>query len=115
EARRAFKELEDGEPEALQLWQWFREESLTEFNRIYELLGVTFDSYLGEAFYAKKADIAVKLLQEKGILVESDNALVVPLEEYELPPVLIKKSDGATLYATRDLAAVLHRKETYKF
>ncbi len=115
EGRSWFKKLEDGNQEALDLWQWFRDESLKEFSRIYDLMGVSFDSYAGEAFYNDKMDRIVELLEEKQLLVESDNAQVVELTEEELPPCLIKKSDGATLYATRDLAAALYRKEHYDF
>ncbi|GKV56094.1 arginine--tRNA ligase 1 [Sporosarcina sp. NCCP-2222] len=114
EGRAAFKALEDGEPDALALWKWFKEESLNEFQRIYELLGVTFDSYNGEAYYNDKMDPVVEWLDSEGLLTESDGALVVDLGE-EMPPCLIKKSDGATLYATRDLAAALDRKTTYGF
>ncbi|MEH7546068.1 MULTISPECIES: arginine--tRNA ligase [Bacillaceae] len=115
EGRSWFKKLEDGNEEALLLWQWFRDESLKEFSRIYELMNVEFDSFAGEAFYNDKMDRIVNLLKEKQILVESDHAMVVDLSEEQLPPCLIKKSDGATLYATRDLAAALYRKENYDF
>ncbi|MGX6446385.1 arginine--tRNA ligase [Neobacillus sp. K501] len=115
EGRSWFKRLEDGDEEALSLWQWFRDESLKEFSSIYELMGVEFDSYNGEAFYNDKMDRVIDLLEEKQLLVESDQAQVVELTEKELPPCLIKKSDGATLYATRDLAAALYRKENYDF
>ncbi|WP_312475173.1 arginine--tRNA ligase [Neobacillus sp.] len=115
QGRSWFKKLEDGDVEALQLWQWFRDESLKEFSRIYDLMNVQFDSYAGEAFYNDKMDRVVKLLEEKQLLIESDQAQVVELTDEQLPPCLIKKSDGATLYATRDLAAALYRKENYKF
>ncbi|MED3622909.1 arginine--tRNA ligase [Neobacillus thermocopriae] len=115
EGRAWFKKLEEGDIEALSLWQWFRDESLKEFSRIYDLMNVTFDSYAGEAFYNDKMDRVVKILMEKQLLTESDQAQVVLLEEEQLPPCLIKKSDGATLYATRDLAAALYRKENYQF
>ncbi|EKN71048.1 arginyl-tRNA synthetase [Neobacillus bataviensis LMG 21833] len=115
QGRSWFKRLEDGDEEALSLWQWFRDESLKEFSRIYELMNVEFDSYAGEAFYNDKMDRIVKLLEEKQLLIESDQAQVVELTEEQLPPCLIKKSDGATLYATRDLAAALYRKENYDF
>ena len=115
QGREWFKKLEDGDPEALHLWKWFREESLKEFIKIYDLMNVSFDSTNGEAFYNDKMDRVVKLLEEKGLLVESEGALVVNLDEYDLPACLIKKSDGATLYATRDLAAALYRYETYNF
>jgi arginyl-tRNA synthetase len=115
QGRNWFKKLEDGDVEAASLWQWFRDASLKEFSRIYELMNVQFDSYAGEAFYNDKMDTVVKLLEEKQLLVESDQAQVVELIDEELPPCLIKKSDGATLYATRDLAAALYRKENYDF
>ncbi|WP_042357657.1 arginine--tRNA ligase [Bacillus rubiinfantis] len=115
DGRAWFKKLEDGDEEAVELWQWFRDESLKEFARIYDLLNVDFDSLAGESFYNDKMDRVVNLLEEKGLLVESNQAQVVELTEEELPPCLIKKSDGATLYATRDLAAALYRKETYNF
>ena len=115
EGRSWFKKLEDGNEEAQKLWQWFRDESLKEFSRIYDLMNVEFDSFAGEAFYNDKMDRIVNLLEEKQLLVESDQAMVVDLTEEQLPPCLIKKSDGATLYATRDLAAALYRKENYDF
>ncbi|MEH7331427.1 arginine--tRNA ligase [Neobacillus drentensis] len=115
DGRAWFKKLEDGNEEALTLWLWFRDESLKEFSKIYQLMNVEFDSYAGEAFYNDKMDRVVQLLEEKQLLVESDQAQVVELIEEELPPCLIKKSDGATLYATRDLAAALYRKENYNF
>lgn len=115
QGRNWFKRLEDGDEEAHSLWQWFRDESLKEFSRIYQILNVEFDSFAGESFYNDKMDRIVKLLEEKNLLVESEHAQVVDLDEEELPPCLIKKSDGATLYATRDLAAALYRKETYDF
>ncbi|WP_223700529.1 arginine--tRNA ligase [Sutcliffiella deserti] len=116
EGRAWFKKLEDGDEEALSLWRWFREESLLEFQRIYDLLGVSFDSYNGEAFYNDKMEAVVNLLQHKQLLSFSDGAQIVELEEEpSLPPCLIKKSDGATLYATRDLAAAFYRKEKYQF
>lgn len=113
--RHWFKQLEDGNEEALSLWKWFREESLKDFSRIYDLLNIHFDSFAGEAFYNDKMDRVVKLLEEKGLLTTSDQALVVDLEAENMPPCLIKKSDGATLYATRDLAAALYRNENYQF
>lgn len=115
QGRSWFKRLEDGNEEALALWQWFRDESLKEFSRIYELMNVQFDSFAGEAFYNDKMDRVVQLLEENQLLVESDQAQVVELTDEGLPPCLIKKSDGATLYATRDLAAALYRKENYDF
>ena len=114
EGRAAFKALEDGDAEALALWKWFKSESLKEFQRIYDLLGITFDSFNGEAYYNDKMEPVVNELAVKGLLVESDGALVVELGE-DMPPCLIKKSDGATLYATRDLSAAIDRKITYNF
>lgn len=114
EGRAAFKALEDGDADALALWEWFKTESLKEFQRIYDLLEVTFDSYNGEAYYNDKMEPIVQELEDKGLLVESDGAMVVELEE-GMPPCLIKKSDGATLYATRDLAAAIDRKTNYDF
>ena len=114
EGRAAFKALEDGDTEALTLWKWFKSESLKEFQRIYDLLGINFDSYNGEAYYNDKMEPVVEELIEKELLIESNGALVVELGE-NMPPCLIKKSDGATLYATRDLAAALDRKKTYNF
>ena len=110
-----FKKLEDGDAEAVRLWEWFRSESLKEFNRVYDLLGVTFDSYNGEAFYNDKMDVVVDMLEEANLLKVDNGATIVDLEKYDLPPALIKKSDGATLYMTRDLAAANYRKNTYDF
>lgn len=115
EARAWFKRLEEGDEEAIQLWQWFRDESMKEFNKIYDLLEVRFDSLNGEAFYNDKMDEIVKLLEEKHLLNEDKGAEIVDLSAYDLNPALIKKSDGATLYITRDLAAALYRKRTYDF
>lgn len=115
EGRLWFKKLEDGDPEATELWQWFRDESLTEFNRIYELLGVKFDSLNGEAFYNDKMDEGIQILEEKGLLQESKGASIVDLEDFNLPPAMIKKSDGATLYITRDIATAIYRARTYNF
>lgn len=115
EARAWFKRLEDGDEEAVALWKWFREESLTEFNHIYKLLGIEFDSYNGEAFYNDKMDEVLDLLEEKHILTVDNGATIVDLEKYNLNPALIRKSDGATLYITRDLAAALYRHRTYNF
>lgn len=115
EGRLWFKKLEDGDPEATELWQWFRDESLVEFNRIYELLGVEFDSLNGEAFYNDKMDEGIKILEEKGLLEESKGASIVNLDDVNLPPAMIKKSDGATLYITRDIATAMYRARTYNF
>ena len=115
EGRLWFKKLEDGDPEATELWQWFRDESLVEFNRIYKLLGVEFDSLNGEAFYNDKMDEGVQILEDKGLLKESKGANIVELDDVNLPPAMIKKSDGATLYITRDIATAIYRARTYNF
>ncbi len=115
EARAWFKKLEEDDAEALALWKWFRSESLTEFNKIYNMLEVEFDSYNGEAFYNDKMDEVVTMLEEKHLLQTSEGAEIVNLEQYNLNPALIKKSDGATLYITRDLSAALYRKREYNF
>lgn len=115
EGRKWFKKLEDGDPEATELWQWFRDESLVEFNRIYKLLDVEFDSLNGEAFYNDKMDEGVQILEDKGLLKESKGASIVDLDDVNLPPAMIKKSDGATLYITRDIATAMYRARTYNF
>ena len=115
DARKWFKLLEDGDAEAKELWQWFRDESLKEFSTIYDLMEIEFDSFAGEAFYNDKMDVIIDLLNEKNLLTLSDGAEVVNLDDQELPPALIRKSDGATLYATRDLAAAYYRQNTYHF
>ena len=115
EARAIFTRLEHGEKEEVELWQWFRDESLREFNRVYDMLGITFDSYNGESFYSDKMPRFVKELEEKGLMEEDQGANIVRLDEYNLPPALITKSDGSTLYITRDIAAAVYRKETYDF
>lgn len=113
-ARDNFKKLEEGDQELLALWQYFKDVSLKEYERIYKIIGCKFDSYNGEAFYNDKMDEVVKMLDEKGVLVESEGAKVVKLGENE-PPCIILKSNGSTIYATRDLAAVLYRTRTYDF
>ncbi len=115
EAREIFAKLEKGEPEEVELWQWFRDESLKEFTRVYDMLGISFDSYAGESFYSDKMPRFVKELEEKGLLEESRGAHIVDLEPYGLGAALITKSDGSTLYITRDIAAAVYRKETYNF
>ncbi len=114
-ARQWFKRLEDGDPEARRLWAAFRDVSLREFDRIYSLLGVTFDAVAGESFYNDKIESAVRALEAKGLATLSEGALVVPLEARQMPPFIVRKADEATLYGTRDLAAVLYRHETYGF
>lgn len=115
EARGYFKKLEDNDPEATALWKRFVDLSLQEFKKIYDLLHIEFDSYAGESFYSDKMDEIVSILEEKGLLEESENARVVNLEQFNMPPCIIRKSDGASIYATRDLAAALYRKRTYDF
>ncbi|ADL52480.1 arginine--tRNA ligase [Clostridium cellulovorans] len=115
EGRAYFKKLEDGDKEATELWQRFKDVSLREFKKVYDLLGVDFDSYAGESFYNDKMDVIVEELKNKKLLVESNGAQVVNLEEYNMPPCIVLKSDGATIYATRDLAAANYRKNTYDF
>ena len=115
EARAWFTKLENGDEEAKALWQWFRDESLKEFARVYDLLDIEFDSYAGESFYSDKMDVVIEKIKEKGLLKQSQGTNVVDLEEYNMPPALITKNDGSTLYMTRDLAAALYRKENYDF
>ena len=115
EARAIFTKLEQGSKEEVELWQWFREESLKEFQRVYDMLGIEFDSYNGESFYSDKMPRFEKELLDKGLLQESNGAQVVDLEEYKLGTALIKKSDGSSLYITRDIAAAVYRKENYDF
>ena len=114
-ARDWFKKLENGDEEAMHLWKWFRSESLKAFQQIYKRLDIDFDSFNGEAFYNDKMAEVVDILESKGLLQESQGAEVVDLSKYDLNPALIKKSDGATLYITRDLAAAIYRYRTYDF
>ena len=113
-ARSYFKKIEDGDPEALSLFEKFKSVSLTEAKRVYDRLGITFESYNGESFYNDKMQPILDLLTEKGLLVDSEGAKVVEVGE-GMPPCLLVRSDGATLYATRDLAAAYYRKRTYDF
>lgn len=115
EARRYFKLIEDGDKEAGELFELFKKITLEEVDKIYKLLNVTFDSYAGESFYNDKMAPVVEELKEKGLLKVSDGASIVDLEEYGMPPCLILKSDGSSLYATRDIAAAIYRKNTYDF
>ena len=115
EARAAFTKMENGDEELLSIWRWFKDISLKEFMKTYDLLDISFESYSGESFYNDKTDAVVKELEEKGLLQESDGAKIVSLEEYKMPPCIILKSDGSTIYATRDIAAALYRKKTYNF
>ncbi len=115
EARSWFVKMQTGDDEALQLWKWFTDVSMIEFNKMYERLGVTFDSFAGESFYNDKMEAVVAELKEKHLLVESDGAMIVDLEKYNMPPCLILRRDGGTLYPTRDIAAAFYRKNTYDF
>ncbi|MFA9397092.1 MAG: arginine--tRNA ligase [Clostridiaceae bacterium] len=115
EARSYFKNLEDGKQEEYILWKRFKDLSLGEFKKVYDLLGVKFDSYNGEAFYNDKMDAMVKILEDKKLMTDSEGAKVVMLDDYNMPPCMIKKSDGATIYATRDITAAKYRKDTYDF
>ena len=115
EARQIFTRLEHGEEEETQLWQWFRDESLKEFSRVYKMLGIEFDSYAGESFYSDKMPAVVQMLKDKNLLEESQGAEIVDLTPYGLTPALITKSDGSSLYITRDIAAAIYRKKTYDF
>jgi len=115
EARQAFAALERGEEEELALWKWFRDESLKEFTAVYEMMGVRFDSYDGESFYSDKMERFTGELENAGLLEASDGAYIVDLDPYGLGKALIKKSDGSTLYITRDIAAAVYRKEHYGF
>ncbi|HYE81008.1 MAG TPA: arginine--tRNA ligase [Clostridia bacterium] len=115
EARANFKKLEEGDPEVTREWQKFKDLSLREFSELYKTLNVEFDSYAGESFYSDKMDEVVQMLRDKNLLKDSNGAKIVDLEQFGLPPILILKSDGATIYATRDLAAAIYRKRTYDF
>ncbi len=115
EAREIFTRLEHGEKEETELWQWFRDESLKEFSRVYKMLGIEFDSYAGDSFYSDLMPRIVNMLKEKGLLQESQGAQIVDLEPYGMTPALITKKDGSTLYITRDIAAAVFRKEHYEF
>lgn len=115
EARETFAKLEAGNPEEVELWKKFREYSLSEFNRVYDMLGISFDSYAGESFYSDKMPAVVDELRAKGLLIESQGAHIVDLEPYGMTPAVILKSDGSSLYATRDIAAAIYRKKHYDF
>ena len=115
EGRLWFKKIEDGDPQAVEIFTWFKDVTLRDAERVYDMLGVKFDSYAGESFYNDKMQPVIDELREKGLLEESQGAYVVNLEEDGMPPCLILKKDGATLYATRDLAAAFYRKKTYDF
>jgi len=115
EARAWFVKMEQGDEEALKIWQWFKDISLIEYKRTYDLLGMDFDYYLGESFYRDKTDDIVDRLTKGNLLTESEGAKIVDLEAYDMAPCLILKNDGSSIYATRDLAAIFYRKETHNF
>jgi arginyl-tRNA synthetase len=115
EARAWFAKMEQGDEEALSIWQWFKDISLVEYKRTYDLLGMDFDYYTGESFYRDKTDDIVNRLEKANLLTESDGAKIVNLDEYDMAPCLILKNDGSSIYATRDLAAIFYRKENYNF
>lgn len=115
EGRAWFKKIEDGDEEALQLWNWTKDVSMVEFKRIYDMLAIEYDSYAGESYYTDKMPAIIEKLENEGLLVDSQGAKVVELEEYDLTSAIIKKSDGTTIYMTRDLAAAKYRKDTYDF
>ena len=110
-----FVKMQDGDEEAITLWKWFYDLSIKEFERVYDILGVKFDAYTGESFYNDKMDAVVQELKDKNLLTESNGAQIVDLEDCSMPPCLIIRSDGGTLYATRDITAALYRKKTYDF
>ena len=115
QAREWFAKMEQGNEEALEIWRWFVDISLVEYRRIYQLLGMDFDHFTGESFYRDKTQEVVDMLEEKNLLVLSDGAYIVPLDDYDMAPCLIMKKDGSSIYATRDLAAAIYRKRTYDF
>lgn len=115
EARDYFNKMERGDEEALELWAWFKEVSLAEFERVYKMLGVTFDSYNGEAFYNDKMEAIISELEAKGLIEVDEGAKLVRLDEENMAPCLITKNDGSSLYATRDITAAEYRKTTYDF
>lgn len=115
EARSWFVKMEQNDPEAIEIWKWFKKISMVEFERVYELLGVSFDSCIGESFYRDKVPALLEELTEKKLLEESQGAKIISLEEYGMPPCLITKSDGGSIYHSRDIAAILYRKRTYNF
>lgn len=115
EAREWFVKMEQGNQEALAIWEWFKEISMVEFERVYKMLGISFDSYLGESYYRNMVPELVDYLKEKKLLIESQGANVIDLSEYDMPPCMITKKDGGSIYHSRDICAVLYRKEKYDF
>ena len=115
QARAWFVKMEQGDEEALSIWQWFKDLSMVEYRHVYNLLNVDFDSFAGESFYRDKTQAIVDRLEDAKLLTESDGAYIVDLSDYDMAPCIIKKADGGSIYATRDLAAIYYRKETYHF
>lgn len=115
EARAWFSKMEHGDEEALSIWQWFKDISLVEYKRTYDLLGMDFDYYLGESFYRDKCQDVVDQLTNANLLKESEGAMIVDLSDYDMAPCIVTKKDGSSIYATRDLAAIFYRKNTYHF
>ena len=115
EARLEFKNLEDGQEEAVRLWSWFKEISFNEFDRVYKMLDIEFDNYNGEAYHSEFIPKVIEELKEKNLLVESDGALIIDLSEFDLPPSIVIKSNGSSAYITRDIATAINRKKVYDF
>lgn len=115
EARMWFVKMEQGDEEALAIWEWFKEISMVEFERVYDMLGISFDTYMGESYYRKMVPNLAEQLKEKNLLIESQGANVIDLSAYDMPPCMITKKDGGSIYHSRDIAAVLYRKEKYHF
>lgn len=115
DARLEFKNLEDGQEEAVRLWSWFKEISFKEFDRVYKMLDIDFDNYNGEAYHSEFIPKVIEELKEKDLLVESDGALIVDLSEFDLPPSIVIKSNGSSAYITRDIATAINRKKVYDF
>ena len=115
QARAWFRKIEENDPEAMELFSWFKEITLKEVRQVFDMMGIRFDSYAGESFYNDKMDRVVDELREKHLLIKDQGAQIVDLSEYKMPPCIILRSDGATLYATRDIAAALYRKDTFYF
>ena len=115
QAREWFAKMEQGDEEALSIWEWFKDISMVEYKRIYKMLNMDFDHYTGESFYRDKTAAVVEELKEKNLLKESEGAMIVDLDEYDMAPCLVMKKDGSSIYATRDLAAIFYRKKEYNF
>jgi len=115
EARLWFVKMEQGDEEALAIWEWFKEISMAEFERVYDMLGISFDTYMGESYYRSMVPKLAEQLKEKNLLIESQGANVIDLSAYDMPPCMITKKDGGSIYHSRDIAAVLYRKEHYYF